>query len=268
MKADLHIHTTHSDGAYAVPEILEMTRRLDYIAITDHDTFAGAKEAIALSPARPKIIYGIELSTDYRGESVHLLGYFPDPAATGGVEERLLEQRKNRRARADAIRDKLRKLFNIEIDFSAYEGTESITRGTIASAIIERGYPYTREEIFDKMIGSGRPAYIPSTKLSTPDGIELIKENGGLVFLAHPVLLQKIEPEEIISMGVDGIEAIYPANNKADEKKFRDLAREWRVLISGGSDFHLLDDNMHGKVGKTTLRGKDLKNFLRALDVL
>ena len=67
MKADLHIHTTHSDGAYAVPEILEMTRRLDYIAITDHDTFAGAKEAIALSPARPKIIYGIEL-TDYRGE--------------------------------------------------------------------------------------------------------------------------------------------------------------------------------------------------------
>lgn len=265
MKADLHIHTTHSDGAFSVAEIIAMARNLDYIAITDHDTFSGAREALAIAPDKPKIIFGIELSTENRDESVHLLGYFPDQGTIAGLEEKLLEQRRHRRTRAEAIRAKLKELFNIEIGFSGYEATESITRGTIASAIIERGYPFTREEIFDRMIGSGRPAYIPSTKLSTKEGIKLIRENGGFVFLAHPVLLRKNDPEEIIRMGVDGIEAVYPVNNKGDEKKYRRLAAEWDLLISGGSDFHILNDSMHGKLGGTPLKGRDLDLFLRAL---
>ncbi|MCK9536202.1 MAG: PHP domain-containing protein [Bacilli bacterium] len=265
MKGDFHIHTVHSDGVYTVTEIIKLAQNLDYIAITDHDTFSGAKEAIK-HPSQLRIIFGVELSTDYYGESVHLLGYFPNPKTTDILEARLIKQQQHRIERAYAIRDRLRSFFNIDFDFDMIKNSDSITRGSIARAIIAEGYPYSRIEIFDKMIGIGRPAYIPSTKLTTEEGIRLIKKCKGLVFLAHPVLLKKTKPEAIIALGIDGIEAIYPANNNADEEKYRGLAHRYGLLVSGGSDFHDFDDGMHGVIGETYLSGNDLLDFIRKMD--
>jgi len=260
MKADLHIHTKYSDGAYTVQEILSFTKDLDYIAITDHDTFSGAKEAYNLN--NTKTIVGIELSTDYYGESVHILGYFRNLEDIEALEVLLVNQQQNRINRAKLISQKLKDIFNIEIAFDDISKPESITRGTIADAIISKGYPYSRIEIFSKMLGDGQPAYIPSTKLSTKAGIEVIKVNNGVAFLAHPILLKRTNILDIIKLGIDGIEAIYPLHNKRMEKQYRVLAKEHQLLISGGSDFHDCNDGLHGNIGSSYLSNNDLDKFL------
>jgi len=267
MKGDFHIHTTYSDGALSVEEVLTQRKKLDFISITDHDFLQGSFDAVALGWEKPRVIVGFELSTEFLNESIHLLAYFPTIVGLEELNLHLQDQRKHRLQRAFLIKDRLQEHFQINLNMDFTKQIDSITRGTIADQIIKQGYPYSREEIFKRMIGRNCPAYLPSTKLSPSQGIALIHHYGGRAVLAHPTHLKTVSVETIIAMGLDGLEAIYSQNKPDEESKFRQLALDNQLFITAGSDFHRFNDEKHGDIGCVTLENDDLAIFLNKLGI-
>ncbi|MDI9216456.1 PHP domain-containing protein [Clostridium tertium] len=263
-KCDLHIHSICSDGRFTPSDIVKMAKEknLDYISLTDHDTLTGIKEALnEAETLNVKFIPGIELSTEYNGESIHVLGFFNKDNYDHLELNNILNEFKERRiSRAYKIVDNLKKYHNIEIDINKVlsNGKDTIARPHIAKAIIDAGYPYDHDYIFDNFIGNNCPAYIPSTKLSTKDGIKLLKKYGALVFLAHPVLVKKTPVEDLLDLGFDGLEAIYYKNTEKDTDKFLGLAKDKNLFISSGSDCHgIPNDEGHGSVGDVNIPQDD-----------
>lgn len=267
MKGDFHMHTTYSDGALNVSEVLELGKNLDFLSITDHDFLQGSFDAFQMKRIKPQAIIGLELSTEYLNESIHILGYFSNMEGLDKLNNDLQKQRENRLKRAFFIKDKLLQFFQIDLNMDFTKSIDSVTRGTIAEQIINQGYPYSREEIFKKMIGKGCPAYLPSTKLSTPLGIDLIHQYHGLAVLAHPTHLKEVGIDQIIKMGIDGIEAIYSQNKPSEEDKFREIARINHLFITAGSDFHRFNDYKHGDIGSVVLENAELTIFLKKLGI-
>ncbi len=263
-KCDLHNHSICSDGRFKPKEIIEMAkdRNLDYISLTDHDTLSGIDEAILeAKKLNINFIPGIELSTEYNGESIHVLGFFNKENYNNPKLNKILEEFKEKRiARAYKLVDNLKKFHNIELDINKVlsNGKDTIARPHIAKAIIDAGYPYDHEYIFKNFIGNNCPAYVPSTKLSTKEGIKLLKEFNALVFLAHPILLKKTPLNDLIKLGFDGIEAIYFRNTESDTIKLINLAKENNLYISCGSDCHgIPNDKSHGNVGDVIIPQED-----------
>ena len=263
-KCDLHNHSICSDGRFKPKEIIEMAkdRNLDYISLTDHDTLSGIDEAILeAKKLNINFIPGIELSTEYNGESIHVLGFFNKENYNNPKLNKILEEFKEKRiARAYKLVDNLKKFHNIELDINKVlsNGKDTIARPHIAKAIIDAGYPYDHEYIFKNFIGNNCPAYVPSTKLSTIEGIKLLKEFNALVFLAHPILVKKTSINDLIKLGFDGIEAIYFRNTESDTIKLINLAKENNLYISCGSDCHgIPNDKSHGNVGDVIIPQED-----------
>ncbi|MDU5108568.1 MULTISPECIES: PHP domain-containing protein [unclassified Clostridium] len=275
-KCDLHTHSICSDGRFKPKEIIEMAkkRNLDYISLTDHDTLTGINEAILeAKKLNINFIPGIELSTEYNGESIHVLGFFNKEDYKNPELNKLLADLKEKRiSRAYKIVENLKNLHNIELDINKVlaNGKDTIARPHIAKAIIDAGYNYDHEYIFKNFIGNDCPAYVPSTKLSTKDGIKLLKDFNALVFLAHPILVKKTPINELIALGFDGIEAIYYRNTEADTKNLIKLAKENNLYISCGSDCHgIPNDKSHGNVGDVNIPKDDsIINMLKWLKEL
>lgn len=265
MKADLHMHTNFSDGKYSVDELLDLQikNNIDIISITDHDSFEGVKKAIT-TKKNIRVIIGIELSTSRNEENVHILGYFKDLKHIEQLQPVLDQQIIRRNERAYRVLEKLKEHFNIDLDHKFIEEVESVTRGTIAREIKKQGYDYTNKIIFKYMIGDGCPGYIPSSKIATVDGVNLIKEAGGLTVVAHPMHLKKNNITDIIKLGVDGLEAKYPHQEDVFNKYYK-IAKRHHLFITAGTDFHDFDDGRHGNIGTNYLDGKDLEIFLEAL---
>lgn len=270
MIADLHMHSTYSDGLYT-PDIVvrkALLKGVGVIALTDHDTLSGTdifyNEAIknGIIP-----IKGIELSTRHNDESIHILGYFNEEPKEE-LYKILDEQRINREQRAKRVITKLDEFFNIKIkyeDIVKHAKNGIIARPHIAQTIIDSGYNYTKEEIFQKMIGEGMPAYLKSTNIETIDGIHLLKAAGAFVVLAHPVLIKKTRIEEFVKMGLDGIEAIYPSNKNEDTMKFLELAKAYGLTVTAGSDFHGFIDQNHHDIKTSFLDDEKTNIFLNKL---
>ena len=275
VKVDFHVHTSASDGVLSPAQVIDRakTNDLKYLAITDHDTLSGLNEGFLESLKNDiKLIPGIELSTQYNNESVHILGFFKGNNYKDEALAAELSKIKNHRiTRAQEIVSKLKSEFNIVLDFdSILKSTpDTIARPHIARAIIDAGYNYTFEEIFDNFIGKGCKAYVPTLKLSTEDGISLLKKYNALVFLAHPKLISNTPISEFLNMEFDGIEAIYYQNTIDETKSFIKLANENNMLISCGSDFHgnIETDLRHGDVGSVEMPKEYLTKLLDALDI-
>lgn len=274
-KCDLHTHSICSDGRFKPEEIIQMAkeRNLDYISLTDHDTLSGVNDAMEeAKKLNVNFIPGIELSTEYNGESIHVLGFFNKESYNNPRLNIILEEFKEKRiSRAYKIVENLKKFHNIELDINKVlsNGKDTIARPHIAKAIIDAGYPYDHDYIFKNFIGNDCPAYVPSTKLSTIDGIKLLKEFNALVFLAHPVLVKKTPVEDLLKLGFDGLEAIYYKNTPSDTDKFLDLAMKMNLYISCGSDCHgIPSDISHGNVGDVNIpEENNILNMLKWLKV-
>ena len=274
LKVDFHVHTTSSDGVLSPKEVVQRAHKnnVKYLSITDHDTLTGLNEAIEESIKYDiTLIPGIELSTQHNNESIHILGFFKDDSFKH-VEliEKLAEIKNHRIIRAKNIIHKLKEEFNIEISFEKIlkDAKDTIARPHIAREIINSGYPYTLEEVFNKFIGKGCKAYVPTLKLSTIDGLELLKKYNALVFLAHPKLISNSDMDEFLAMKFDGLECIYYQNTAQENHKFLKLATENNLLISCGSDFHgdLNKDTRHGDIGSMELPYEHLSKLLLALN--
>lgn len=275
VKADFHIHTSCSDGVLSPKEVVQRAKNnnVKYLAITDHDTLSGINEAMDEGKKLGvQIIPGIELSTQHNDESIHILGFFKDNNFKNEELIKELDAIKNHRIiRAKAITKKLEEEFNINIDFDKIlkASKDTVARPHIARAIIEAGYPYNFEYIFDNFIGKNCKAYVPTLKLSTINGIHLLKKYNAITFLAHPKLIFNSNINEFLNMNLDGIEAIYYLNTPEETLHFSCIANENDLLISSGSDFHgnVSTDTRHGDIGSMALPPKYLTKMLNKLNI-
>lgn len=269
---DFHTHSTASDGSFSPSEVVKKSfdKGVKYLALTDHDTLTGIDEAKTMAESLGMtFIPGIELSTSHNKETVHLLGFFKGDDYKNTELNNFLQELKDKRIRrAEQIVARLKKFNNIEIKVEDVlrNGKDTIARPHIAKTIIEAGYPYDYDYIFKKFIGDDCPAYIPANKMSTEEGIALLRKYNAKVFLAHPVLLKKISANDILPLGIDGLEAVYALNTPEEEKKFRKLANKNNLLISCGSDSHgMEEDSGHGSLGSMSLDKESLEKFINAV---
>ena len=255
-RVDLHIHSSTSDGMLSPEEVVaESVRRgLDVIALTDHDTVGGVAPALAAARAFPEltVIPGVELSTDVPQGEVHILGYFID-YTNGELLARLERMRNSRRERAHAMIAKLRDL-GVIIDWSRVQevaGAGSVGRPHLAQAMLEKGYVASLKEAFDSYLGRGGPAYVERRKLTPAAAVELVLRVKGLPVLAHPLTVS--DPEALVielkAAGLVGIEAYYKDYSAADIGELLSLAERHHLVVTGGSDYHGLDNESEIAIG-------------------
>lgn len=242
-KADLHIHTTASDGQLTPEEAVKWAsiKRLSAIGITDHDTVKGIQAAIEAGEKRQvEIVPGIELSTIYDNEEIHILGYYIDYQEKWFLDE-IENIQKSRYNRASGMIKKLNAL-GIDITLEQVERIADdgiIGRPHIARAMIEKGYIETIKDAFNDYIGKDGPAYVERYKLSSEEAIRMINRLGGIPVLAHPGLIKnKALIGKVLVLGIKGIEAYHSKHNDEDIRQALQIAKSRNLIVTGGSDCH------------------------------
>ena len=269
MKIDLHNHTSYSDGLYTPKELLEIAKRenVDCFALTDHDSVFGCEEIqVYAKNFNIHVLSGMELSTEYKGHSVHIVCLFQKNTVPQELIDFSHSKKEERKERAIKMMEKIKEIYKVKIDMKALlEENEVITRANMCYNIAKCNNISEREaEVY---VDHKSKAYIPSTKLSVQEGLAMVKKAGCLTILAHPCLLPKNIVEEIISMGFDGIEIRYPKNQEGDEEYFRELALKYNLLISAGSDFHGDHGTKHAMIGTSTLNEEEFRPIKERLGI-
>ena len=256
---DLHTHTTASDGSDTPYELVKKAKEagLSGIAVTDHDTLAGIKEAMeAGDELGIEVIPGVELSVLSPQGNMHMLGYFIDTESA--VLREVLEKVQEARARRNPMI--LEKLVGMGRSVTMDELREiarggQVGRPHIARAMLERGYVKTVGEAFARFLRNGGPAYVPKSILKPAEAIRAVHSARGLSVLAHPVTLGCNEEEldallsQLKENGLDGIECYYTEHSKPFTQLCLKLAEKYRLLPTGGSDYHG-EAKPHVKLGK------------------
>lgn len=253
---DLHVHSTASDGSLKPSELVNyaVAKNLSYFALTDHDTVDGIDEALKeadrinyyANETIISVIPGIELSAEYNGRDIHILGLNLD-YKNEYFSAQIEAFRKTRNERNDKMILLLQEYgFNITPDLiqKRFGSDTVITRAHYAILMVEGGYVKDKDTAFSKYLNPGCPCYVPRTKVSVSDAVKLILSANGKPVLAHPLLykLSAGELETLIELlkkdGLLGIEAIYSLNSQNDEARMKSLAAKYGLFITGGSDFH------------------------------
>lgn len=248
--ADLHAHTTASDGTFTPTELVRAAQEigLTYLAVTDHDTTAGVGEAIrAARGTSVHIVPGVELSADGPPGKCHLLGLGIN-ADYGPLNETLCALSENRRARNEKMAARLTSLgvpVTLEEVTKAAPVGANVGRPHFADVLVAKGYVRDKHEAFARYLGDDAAGYVEKETLSPEDAIRLVHEAGGLCFLAHPNLVKMHEQETFETrwsayqaLGLDGVEAYYNLHTPAQTERFARLAQKRGLLVTGGSDFH------------------------------
>lgn len=258
MQCDLHVHTRASDGRLSAKEVVALAKEkgLAAIAITDHDTTAGIEEGIEAGDRLGlRVIGGIEISTEWKEEEVHVLGYLLDYRLPW-LQERLANRREGRVQRAKKIIRRLAEL-GIEISWdrvAELAGGAAVGRPHIAMAMIEKGYVSTIDEAFRRFLDRGAPAYVPRSPLLPEQAVDIIRDAGGAPVLAHPGLLRKKElVYELLDLPLAGLEVYYPEHDAATTAWLERLAADRGLLATGGSDFHGYPRENHAPLGACTV---------------
>ena len=259
---DLHVHSTCSDGTYTPTQLVDyaVKKGLAAFALTDHDSVDGLEDAIqyvaklrlqqipeAPGPATiiPEVIPGIELSTEYQGRDIHIVGLYIDYHSQPFLKKlrEFVDSRTNRNYKMCALLRQFGVSVTYEELLAAYPDSV-ITRAHYAAYLLEKGYVKSRQEAFDRYVGDHAPCYIPREKITPAQAVHLILDAHGAPVLAHPVQYnmskERLETlvQELKEEGLTGIEAIYSTYTAADERLIRALAAKFELFISGGSDFH------------------------------
>ncbi|HIE17532.1 MAG TPA: PHP domain-containing protein [Dehalococcoidia bacterium] len=268
MKADLHLHTTASDGRLEPAEIVSLAVKvgLDVIAVTDHDTVDGIAPALAAAEAFPSltVIPGVEINTDVERGEVHVLGYFIQ-YTDHKLAVILRKLRSSRRERARKMVAKLDRL-GMNIDWQrvcelAQGG--SICRPHIAQALLEGGYVSSEKEAFEKYIGHGGPAYVERYKLLPVEAVKLIMEARGLAVLAHPADIDNLSEliPELKAAGLAGIEVYYRDYAPEVSNGLLKIAEQFSLIPTGGSDYHAFDDGSEVMIGEVLTPPQSLEQL-------
>jgi predicted metal-dependent phosphoesterase TrpH len=249
---DLHTHSTASDGSYTPAEVVRLAKEsgLAAVALTDHDTVDGLAEAVAAGEEfGVEVIPGVEISAQFPGGTMHILGLFVD-YRNGRLDQRLAVLKQARIDRNPRIIAKLNAL-DIPITMAQVNqisGGGQVGRPHIARALLEAGYVQELQEAFDKYLGWRKPAYVSKFRFPPDQALAMIREAQGIPVLAHPFTLGlgsafalKNLLIELKGLGLAGLEVYYSEHTPEQEALYLKLARELDLQISGGSDFHGLN---------------------------
>jgi predicted metal-dependent phosphoesterase TrpH len=243
---DLHMHTTASDGRFT-PHAL-VARAWDVgirtMSVTDHDTMAGsaAAEQAALERGMT-FVPGIEITSVHDGKDVHVLAYFL-PESAPGLQEMLSRQRRLRTERAREIARRLASAgAPIDVDAlvaaASAPGGKSLARPQIAQALIAAGHVTSVAEAFERYLGEDSPAYVPHTGASPSEVVALVTSGGGVASLAHPGYRPRDEIiPGLVDAGLDAIEVYHSSHDETATAHYLSMARRYRLLVTGGSDYH------------------------------
>ncbi|SEF55224.1 PHP domain-containing protein [Paenibacillus sp. UNC499MF] len=246
--ADLHTHTTASDGTQAPEENVRVAKEagLAAVGITDHDTVSGVRAA-QLEGRRIgiEVVPGVEISTVAGGQDIHVLGYFIDTERKSFLA-RLEELRNTRVRRNEMMLARLNELglaVSMEEVVKHLEARKSeedtIGRPHIANVLLAKGYVSSMNEAFEKYLGKGGAAYVNPPRIRPATAVDWIKEAGGAAVLAHPGLYGDEDiVRELIAYGLDGIEVSHADHTPEQEAYYGRLAREHGLIATAGSDFH------------------------------
>lgn len=267
MRLDLHMHTTFSDGLKAPEEVVELAVAggLDVISITDHDNTGGVVPALRAAGDRIRVIPGVEMSTRWQDESIHILGYFVDPASTGLMDHyRELHARRHTRMRriverlaAQGVRLPLE-----SVGDQRASGAVPYTRPHLARALVQAGYATSVGDAFARYIGAGCPAYVLVESPTPEEVIDTIAAAGGVAVWAHPPLHQidSLLPL-MIGAGLRGMEAYRPWSPTVRDVVMA-RARAAGLFVTGGSDWHGRDRD--AELGDFHVTESDVSEFLEA----
>ena len=255
-KIDLHLHSTASDGRFSPEEIVRraVALGLTTIALADHDSVDGVAPALETARKFPplRFIPAVEVSTDVPNGEVHILGYFID-YTSHELKASLARFRNSREGRAQGMIAKLADL-GIHIDWRRVQelaGDGSVGRPHVALAMLEKGYITSIKEAFDKYIARDGPAYVEREKMTPVEAVALIVRTNGLPVMAHPFTVT--DPEamvvELKTAGLVGIEAYYDGYTADESVRLVSLAKRHNLIVTGGSDYHGLDDSREVMMG-------------------
>ncbi len=239
---DLQVHTTASDGALAPEQVVEAASQagLAAIAITDHDTIDGvADAAVAGLRLGVRVVSGVELSTHFGDDELHLLGLHLSNAEA--IRAALRQFQLDRVTRAEQIVGTLNRLgVPVTVDAVLVEaGPGAVGRPHIARAMIAGGWVKDFREAFDRWLGFGRPAYADKPHFDVADGIDLVHSAGGLAFWAHPGdSATAARVATLAAAGLDGVEVLHPGHPPVIAQKLMSIVDAAGLLPSGGSDWH------------------------------
>lgn len=247
--ADLHLHTTASDGTQTVSELAARARGvgLSIIAITDHDTISPDLTAPTTKINGIEVITGVELKVLYDGIHGELLGYFIDPHSSA-LTELFSFMRAAREKRMEEMISRCRNYTDADITIAAVRALAkgSIGRPHLAQTLVDRGVVTTKREAFDKLLGNGKPCYVALEKPDFRAAARAIHAAGGVTSIPHPCLFDVPDWDSFLAYvkpeGVDGVEVFYaydrPNELTADPQEIMLLARKHGFLLTGGSDDH------------------------------
>jgi hypothetical protein len=246
--ADLHLHTQFSDGTFTPEELVERASKLGFaaIALTDHDTVEGcARAAAACMAANIEFISGTELTAEHADTEVHILAYFVD------TQNQVLLTRigEFQAVRQNRIREMVAALNKLGIPLQAESvfklaNCKSPGRPHVARALVKEKLIGNLDEAFERYLKKGRPAWIPKTKMSALESVELIHQAGGLAVMAHPGLNRSDEIiPALVAAGLDGIECFHTKHSTATSERYLEIAEKYSLLVTGGSDCHGFSKN-------------------------
>jgi 3',5'-nucleoside bisphosphate phosphatase len=241
--ADLHLHSRHSDGTFEPSGLVcrAAEEGLEAVSLTDHDTVSGTHEALEEGRRRGvRVLTGVEISAEYAGHEIHLLGYGfdpEDPALLAMVERR----RAARERRAEQMVSRLNELgvpLRMEMVRESAGGA-ILGRPHLAEALVRERLAGSLQAAFLKYLVPGCSAYLPSPRPSLDAARSVMAGAGGVLVLAHPHLsLSSDKIRRLAGEGIDGLETEHPRLKPSQCRELSDLARERTLLATGGSDCH------------------------------
>jgi predicted metal-dependent phosphoesterase TrpH len=243
MKADLHVHSSASDGTLSPARIVSRAHAngVGVLALTDHDSVDGLAEARATADAVGlTLVNAVELSSATRDRDVHILGYFVDPSSES-LAEQLIALRAARYERAETMVELLSQAgFAVSLDdVMSIAAGGSVGRSHVARALVRAGHADTVADAFNKLIGRGRPFYVPKRSASPAEVVAGLRDLGAIPVLAHPGVTRVDELiEELVAAGLLGIEAYHADHTPEQMAHYAALAERLGLLVTGGSDFH------------------------------
>ncbi|MCZ1267215.1 MULTISPECIES: PHP domain-containing protein [Paenibacillus] len=275
-RCDLHTHSQASDGMQPPAENVKLAKQrgLSAVALTDHDTVAGVAEAQRAGREYGiDVVAGVEISTRAGGKDIHVLGYYVNTEDEKFLE-RLRGLREAREERNHLIIAKLQEL-GLEISWQEVidglgrplEPDESIGRPHMADVLVRKGYAADMRDAFNRYLAEGQPGYVSVPRVAPEDACQWIKDAGGAAVIAHPGLYRDDELVRriLVDAHPDGIEVVHSDHGPEEERRYAELAREFGLIQTGGSDYHGVRQGVvfHGDLGSKTVT-IDVLDKLRA----
>ena len=275
MLVDFHMHSIYSDGVKSPEGLLRhaIDCNLSMMALTDHDEIDGIKALRTaqeqLDPEKTiKIINGCEFSADYKDKSIHILGYRFDET-NKELRDFIKYFKSKREERIDEI---IKRCNNVGYFISKddllkkFPKTQAYGRPHIGQLLIDGGYAKDINDVFKGILRKDSPCYVPKVKVEVPYIIDIIHKAGGLAVMAHPKLVSSDEyVVEMLAYDFDGMEVYHTKHNADDVKRYKSLAKEHNLFITGGSDFHGIPGKAPDKFGDFLVSAENVSEFISLL---